>query len=124
MNRLILITGIFSIFFSGLSVLSCQVTQFHCKGFDKEYIYSPEQDAEEACKWVNGTEHYNICLNEYNKMLRAYEDGECEPILTEKHISGETGCKVYYYGDRKLQRIICKGPEAEEYKAKVEEMYN
>ena len=125
MNRIVS-SGVLFTCILGLSAVACNVPQFHCDGFEKGYIYSPEQDAEESCKWLNGTDDYNLCLNEYNKMLRAYEDGECTPILTEKHTSdsGETVCKVYYFGDRILQRIKCKGPEAGILEAKVKEKFN
>ena len=123
MNRIVSLVLLFFCI-SGLVSVACNVPQFHCNGFEREYIYSPDQGAEEACKWLNGTEDYNLCLSEYNKMLRAYEEGECVPILSEKHINGETACKVYYYGDRKLQRIICKGPDAKSYESEIRELYN
>ena len=121
-NRFVLLSIVFCI--GGFGVNACNVPQFHCDGFDKGYIYSPEQGAEEGCKWLNGTDGYNLCLNEYNKMFRAYEAGECEPILSEKHIEGETSCRAFYYGDRILQRIKCKGPDSEALETKVRELYN
>ena len=125
-NRIVVLSVVIFTCCVGLVAEACNVPQFHCEGFDNAYIYSPEQDAEESCKWLNGTEDYNVCLNEYNKMFRAYENGECIPILSEKHTSedGETVCKVYYFGDRVLQRINCKGPDAGVWEEKVKEKFD
>jgi len=70
---------------------------------------------------------YADCLKTNQLLEKAYKEGKCQPILTQKHASADTTCTVeYYYKDastKKAVSFLCDGAKNREFIDKVKQMY-
>ena len=132
---------VFAIFFSlMLCGQACYATDYWCtfanqadgRGFVGK-MFKPDQTAEQTCDWLNkpffaksDPNGYSDCVKDYRILENAYKNGDCKPLLEQKHSSGDATCTVKYYVDDDNRKngvsIYCKGSN-DAFIRKVKNMY-
>ena len=131
---------VFAIFFSFmLCGQACYATDYWCfYTNEKGWLvmgerFKPDQTAEQSCDWLNipffadsDPNGYSDCVKNYRFLENAYKNGDCKPILKQKHSSGDTTCTIEYYEEdsntKKRLSSHCKGSD-EAFIEKVKNMY-
>ena len=50
---------------------------------------------------------YSDCVKNYRFLENAYKNGDCKPILKQKHSSGDTTCTIEYYEEDSNTKKDC-----------------
>lgn len=133
----ILVLGLFLgiVLCPNVSIAKDYACEFDNGGY---YRYSPDISDEEykqRCEtyknpfWGEKRQQlYENCLRTTEANRKFYNEGNCKPLLKKTHTKGKTKCEVDYFitksNKKKNMGTACMGPDIENLKKEIENLYD